>query len=194
MMIRGIAIVGVVVGATACVNAADEYRDFGTRLVDAAPEPEIDGAPVSSLPDVDGEWYLVAKLAGIAEKTLIHFRVTYDITTITENTGELDYSGVTLATDTLEPVGDPFVGENVPVDSDGTFEGVWDGVIPAEANPLTGSNVTVNGETHGQLVRDDFICGEFTGMAGSFPLAGTTWGAVRITGSELPAAVWSCED
>ncbi len=194
MLIRAGLVLGGVLSVGACVNAADEFDDFGSRLPDASTVPPIDAMVVSELPDIDGEWYLVAKLAGIAEKTLISFRITFDITPVTANTGTLDYVAYALAVATQEPAGEPFTATGVPVDSSASWTGPFNGVMVAETNPITGSNVTITGMNFGTAVSADFLCGGFTGNAGSFPLAGTTWGAVRITGTELPPPVWRCED
>src|SRR5688500_18512272 len=94
-----------VVGVGGCTNARDEFVDFGDRLIDAS-TVEIDGAIVSELPAVDGEFYMVMR-PDLAEDRSFRFRITYDITPITENTALMDYVGICLDVDTNEPVGNP---------------------------------------------------------------------------------------
>ena len=182
-----------VVGAGACTNARDEFVDFGNRVVDAS-NVEIDGAIVSEQPDVDGEFFMVAR-PDLPEDRFLRFIVTYDYTPVTANTGRLDYSGVCLDVDTGEPVGDPLTGADLEVRADGSFDGPLVGTLPGECNAvLPGTTIQANGMIHGDLISDDFICGDMSGDAGGLSLVGTTWGSQRITGQELPAPIHRCED
>ncbi len=47
---------------------------------------------------------------------------------------------------------------------------------------------------HAELRTTAFICGTLTGTGGGLSLDGSTFAAVRITGSELPDPVHRCED
>lgn len=182
---------GLCCSSAACVSARDSYDDFGDRIVDAAPAP--DAPPVSTLPDVDGEWLMTTR-PNLPEDRFLYFRVTVTLTQVTENTGTLAYTGRALDWRTLEPVGETWSEGGIAVGADATFEAPLVGTLPAEANSITETQVLVNGLLHGTLIADDFVCGTLTGDAGGLGLEGTTWASVRITGDMLPDPVWRCED
>lgn len=177
----------------ACVDARDTFEDYGNRVVDAAPEVEIDGGIVSTLPNIDGEFYFVAR-PDLSEKRLFHLRITLDMTPVTENTAVVDYTAYFLNWMTLEPVGEPVTDEMLAVAEDATFDLPLDGTVPAAANSVSGSNARMDGVLAAQIVSADFLCGTATGTAGGLNLAGTVWAAQRITGDTLPDPVWSCDD
>ncbi len=175
-----------------CVDARSSYDDFAGRLVDAGND-DVDGAIVSSLPDVDGHW-LIAVRPNLPEDRIIQFDATLDLTAITENTGEIDISATPLTVDDRTPIGDAFVATAQPVSSDASFDAPFVGVLPAEANPVSGSNAPVDAVLVAEIRDADFLCGELTGTAGALPLEGTTWAAIRITGDTLPDPVFTCGD
>jgi hypothetical protein len=186
-------VAGGTAGAAGCVNARDGYDDYKDRLIDADTR-EIDAPIVSSLPDVTGDWYMVDEIQ-LGEPKRVHFISTFDFRAVTENTGELDWSGQALDYETLEPVGDPFVAEDVPVDNTGTADMTMVGTLHARANSITGAPAEVDAIVHVQLRSIDFICGELTGEAGTLAVDGiNTFAGTRITGDELPPAVVSCDD
>lgn len=177
-----------------CVDARGEYDDFGDRLPDDE-QVQVDAGFVSQLPDVDGEWLLAVHPAGLPEDRILYFRTTLTLEAVTENTGLLDLSAQPLAFEgAMGPVGDAFVASQREVGADASFTAPFVGTLPAEANPVTGSNAAVNAEMQAILRSDNFVCGTLTGQAGALPLEGTTWGAVRITGDTLPTAVIRCDD
>lgn len=178
------------VAATGCVNARDEFTDYGNRVIDAA--PPVDAPIVSTIPDPTGEWLITAR-PNLSQKTFLNLRGTFTYTPITENTGELDYTVTALNYQTLEPVGDPFIGEDRPVGQDASFSVPLVGTLAGEANPITNSPIALNAELHGTVITADFLCGMATGDASGLNLEGTTWAAVRITGDELPEAKWRCD-
>lgn len=182
------------VGAVGCYDAGDAYDDYKDRVFDAAPEVDIDGGIVSTLPDVDGEFYLVARPAGLGEKRLFHLRVTFTMTPVTENTATLDYAAYFLDYQTLEPVGDEVIEQGIEVSSDASYDAPLEGTVPAAANSVSGTNAEMDGVLVGTIVSEDFLCGTATGTAGALSLDGTEWAAVRITGDTLPPPVWRCED
>jgi hypothetical protein len=182
-----------VVGAGGCVNARDEFVDFGDRLIDAS-AVDIDGAIVSEHPDVDGEFYMVAR-PNLATDYFLEFRITVDYTPVTANTGLYDYTGWCLDINTQEPVGEPITATDAEVQEDGSFDAPLVGTFYGACNAIApGVTVTANGQVHGDLITDDFICGTMSGTAGALDLTGTTWGAVRITGETLPDPIHRCED
>ena len=170
----------------ACVDARGAYNDFGDRIPDAAVVVDIDGGIVSSLPDIDGEFYMVAR-PDLTEKRLIHIRITLDLEPVTENTGLVSYSAHFLDYTTLEEVGAEVTGDEIEIGSDASFsEWPLEGTVPAAANSISGSNAVMDGLLTGTIISPDFLCGSATGSAGGFPLDGTEWAMVRVTGDTLP--------
>ncbi len=182
------------VGAVGCYDAGDAYDEYKDRVFDAAPVIEVDGGIVSTLPDIDGEFYMVARPAGLGEKRLFHIRLTFAMTSVTENTATVDYVANFLDYQTLEPVGELVIEEGIAVSSDASYDAPLQGTVPAAANSVSGTNAPMDGVLSGTIVSDDFLCGTATGTAGALSLDGTEWAAVRITGDTLPPPVWSCAD
>lgn len=174
-----------------CVNARDEFDDFGDRIPDAA--PPIDAPIVSTLPDVTGEFYTAAR-PPLGEDRFFHFRTTIVFTPVTENTGLLDFSAQPLDYETFEPVGEPFVIEDAEVRNDATADLPLVGPLPARANSVTATEVELDAIIHAQLKTVDFLCGTLTGTGGGLPLDGSTFGSVRIPdGGALPPLVANCD-
>ncbi|MBX7080098.1 MAG: hypothetical protein K1X88_12960 [Nannocystaceae bacterium] len=91
-----------------------------------------------------------------------------------------------------EPIGAPIVIDDVPVAADGSFSFAIAGLdIPGEANPITGSDLTLsNLEFDGQIVDADNWCGDLTGMVIAplmLDLSGSTFAGSRVDG-DLPLA------
>jgi hypothetical protein len=184
----------LMVGAGGCTNARDEFVDFGDRVIDAS-NIEIDGAIVSELPNVDGDFFLVVR-PDLAEDRFIKFIMTFDYTPLTPNTGLMDYTAVCLDIDTDEPVdGEPLAATDFEVKSDASYDAPLVGTFQGRCNPIVpGSTVQADGTIHGELRTDDFVCGTLTGTAGGLNLAGTTFAGQRIIDDTLPAPIWRCED
>lgn len=178
--------------AVGCVDPRADYDDFANRLPDAG-SGGVDGEVVSVLPHVDGEWFLAVR-PNLPEDRILQFRTTLTLTAVTANTGLIDINAQPLSVADQTPVGDAFVVTQENVASDATFEAPFVGMLPAEANPVSGSNAQVNAQMQAQLRTDNFVCGTLTGQAGALPLDGTTWAAVRITGDTLPTAIFRCDD
>jgi hypothetical protein len=174
------------------VDAKGSFDHFGDRIVDADTR-DIDAPIVSTLPDINGDFFLVAR-APLPEDKFFNFRGTFVFHPVTENTGEYDWSSTALDWQTFEPVGQTFVADNVQVSSDATADMPLVGDLDGRANSVSGSMVTFNDTVvHVTIVNADFMCGTLTGDASGFPLAGSTFGAVRITGDTLPAPIHNCE-
>src|SRR5262245_29782057 len=139
-MTRGAFALVVVSAGAGCVDARDAFKDFGERVEDAR-TTEIDAPIVTSLPDINGEFYGVAQpyLGEGAEPRYFKFRMTYVFRAVTENTGELDWSAQALDKDTLEPVGEPFTANNVAVNEDATCLIPMVGTLDGRANTVSGS-------------------------------------------------------
>ncbi|MCA9674220.1 MAG: hypothetical protein H6708_09510 [Kofleriaceae bacterium] len=174
-----------------CVDPRGDYDAFGDRLVDAG-ATVVDGPIQSTLPDVTGDWYMGVR-PDLPEDRIMQLRVTFTFTPVTTNTGTLAFDGYALDLTTLAPIGDAFVDTGAAIGSDGRGDLDLVGMLPAAANPVSGSNAAVNAVLHAELRAEDFVCGTVSGQAGALPLAGTTWAAARITSDTLPALVWSCD-
>ncbi len=181
----------VSVGA-GCTSARDRYDEFDELLVDAS-NVQIDAPIVSTIPDVTGQFLVVAR-ADLPTDSFFSFIGTLSYTPETANTGSLTMSMQPLDFETFAPVGEALDGAPVAVGADAGFDWPIVGTIPARANSITGSNAPINGVVRGTVITTDFACGDLTGQAGALPLAGTTFGAVRITGETLPAPIFRCED
>jgi hypothetical protein len=124
---------------------------------------------------------------------------------VTVHEQTLDLTLQPLDAVTKEPVGDPWAVTDVPIAADGSFTadfGTWP--LPPESYPLLDDPfLTVNEfVVTGKTVSADAFCGNISGYAqifGNSPadrvgLAGSTFGATRITGETLPPAVGSCAE
>jgi hypothetical protein len=175
------------------VDAKGSFDNFGNRIVDADVR-SLDAPIVSTLPDITGDFFMVAR-PDLPEDRFFSFRAVNMFHAVTENTGTFDWEAIALDWQTFEPVGEPFTNTAVPVASDATADMPLIGQLDGRANSVSGSTVTFNDTVvHVTLVTDDFICGTLTGDASGFPLAGSTFGAVRITGDTLPPGIARCED
>lgn len=192
-LLSSIALVG-------CVDAGQSYDDYASRVTDAGQVVEVDGAVVSELPNIDGDW-LIAVRPGLPEDRILQFQTALEMRAVTSNTGALDISAQPLAVADQSPVGTPFEAEDQDVASDTSFDILFVGQLPAAANPVSGSNAAVNAVLHGSIHTTDFLCGTLTGTAGALTLDGacpgpscTTWAAIRVdTSQPLPAPVFTCD-
>jgi len=182
--------VAIALASSGCVDARDEYEDFNHRLIDAG-GTGVDGRIVSNLPDVTGEFYVVAR-PNLSQDFFFNFIGTAVFTPVTENTGRFSWSVQPLDFQTFEPVGDPIMANDVVVRADASADIPLVGLLPGRANSITQADVNMNGVIHAQLRSADLMCGDLSGTAGSLNLAGSTFGSVRITGSTLPDPVWMC--
>ena len=186
-------LVGLVgVGLGGCTNARDEFVDFGDRIVDASNQ-QIDGTIVSELPDLTGRWFLVVR-PDLPKDRFFRYIVDYTFEPVTENTGLLAFTGICLDVNTDEEVAPAMMQEGIEVASDATFDAPLMGEVPGACNSVTGTTVQANATLHGTILSDSFICGDASGEAGGLSLAGTQWAGQRFEGTELPEAIWRCED
>jgi len=175
-----------------CVDARGSYDEFGDRLVDAG-NGDIDGDVVSELPNVDGEWRLVVHPANLPEDKLLFFDATFDLSVVNANTGKINMNAQPLSYTDMTAVGTAFTAQNRQVASDATFDAPFVGTLPGPANPITQVDVNVNSTLDAVLKSDSFVCGTLSGQAGSLPLAGTTWAAVRLDAA-TDDYIFRCED
>jgi hypothetical protein len=181
----GIAIAVCSAAAAGCVNARDEYNDFSDRLIDAS-GTGIDAPVVSSLPDVNGQWLVKAK-PPVEGEFYFYFTTTITFTPVTTNTGRLAWQPQPHDFQTFENVGELLDAQEGDVDETASVALGMTGVLPGRANSLTQATVNLNGSLMAHLMSTDFICGEITGVAGTFPLQGSTFAAARYPGGDLVA-------
>jgi hypothetical protein len=180
----GIAI-AVCSAAAGCVNARDEYNDFSDRLIDAS-GTGIDAPIVTSLPDVNGMWLVKAK-PPVEGEYYFYFTTSIAFTPTSANTGHVEWQPQPHDFETFENVGELLDAQEGDVDATGTVRLGMTGVLPGRANSLTQATVNLNGTITAHLQTTDFICGEITGVAGTFPLQGSTFAASRYPGGNLVA-------
>jgi hypothetical protein len=181
------AVVAACSAAIGCVDARGEYNDFNDRLVDAA-GTGTDAPIVSSLPDVNGTWLIKAK-PPVQGEFYFYFTTSVTFTPITENTGRIAWQPQPHDFETFAVVGEQLDAQEADVDMTGSAMLGMTGVLPGRANSLTGATVNLNGALNAHLMSADLICGEITGVAGTFPLAGSTFGAMRYPGGELTSEI-----
>jgi hypothetical protein len=170
--------------AMGCVDARDEYNKFDDRLVDAA-GTGADAPIVSELPDVNGQWIIKAKPGGITGDFYFYFTTTVTFTPTSANTGHLAWRPQPLDYDEWVPVGDPFDAAEGDIDNTATGDFELDGLLPARANSLTQADVVLDAFVTATLQSEDFICGAVGGVAGTYPLNGSTFTATRWDGSTI---------
>ncbi len=183
----------LVLWGVGCVNARDEFVDYGSRIVDAD-TTEIDGMIVSALPDVTGDFFF-SSTPDLPEELVFMLRIDLVFTPVTANTGRVSFSGQPLDYETREPVGEfRFTATDVPVNNDASFEIPLEGLLPGRSNPVSQGNAQVDAVVLGRAINADFLCGTLSGTAGGLDLQGATWAAVRITEATFPPQVLRCED
>jgi hypothetical protein len=107
-----------------------------------------------------------------------------DLVRITSSEGvtlELSFQAL-AASDRSTPVGPVTSAGPFAVNADGTFTAVLPTIdVPAEANPISGSAISVDVILSGSLCVSELHCGTLTGTANeSIPLDGSTWTLQRL--------------
>jgi hypothetical protein len=190
--------------AISCVSAEKVFDDFDDR-VGTRDGGGSDGAELSEIPDISGEHFLVIDPVPISPGNLLRFIATVDLELAADRktaTMSLTIQPIDVANGEL--VAEPLPFENIAINAAGRFtvELMTDSdAIPGEANPVTGSDIGVNGELAGELREGnaDLFCGTASGnvIPTGTPIDGSTFGAIRIapgtTGNgNLPEPVAAC--
>ncbi len=187
------------VPVAACVDAKSRFDEYDERVphIDAS---TIDAPVVDMIPDIDGDW-LLAVNPSVAPGSFVQLRVTWNVTS-NGATGTLDGSYQPLKTYIITPpndapgrvpVGAPLVTNGVAVDNTASFTANLVGILPGDANPVSGTEYPDTAITLMGTIRSmDTVCGTVSGMVGPLNVAGSTFGAVRITGATLPAPEGAC--
>lgn len=167
---------------------ASTVRLTSTGLRERAVALQVTEDTVVDVPAIAGD-FLMTIHPGFGTDDVVRYRVTYAVDPIT---ARLTFAGLALRVDNGEPIGDAIVAGGVSLAEDTQFQADFDGLLPAEANPFSGTVSMVDAVKLGRIVDANLLCGTMTGAVSSIPLDGTTWGAVRVTGSTLPTPIDAC--
>ena len=142
---------------------------------------------VADLPDIDGD-FLMSIRPTYSNGPVVRYRITYTGDPIT---AAIVYRAHALRVDDGQPIGGLVEGSDV-VRDDATFLLGLNALVPAAANPFAAADELISADVHGRIVSADLLCGTMTPLGGDLLDFGTTWGAVRITGSTLPDPIAAC--
>ena len=195
--VRAVLFAASVLPVIACVDPKGRFEEYDERLphIDAS---VIDAPMVDEIPNIDGEW-LVAVEPAISMGLYVQIKVTWDLTA-TGDTGVLDGSYQPLVTwgntPPLDapgrvPVGAALIANDVPVDNTASFAANLIGILPGNANPISGTEFDLNVTLTGTIQSMDVVCGTSSGTVGLVDAVGT-WAAVRYTGTDAPVPIARC--
>lgn len=170
------------------MDDASAVRLTSSGLRDRAVAITVAEDAIADLIDFTGD-FLMTILPAFSDGPVLRYRVTYTVDPVA---ALLEYTSIALRVDDGSPVGDPMVSHSVELADDLRFEGLFDGLLPAEANPYSFTALELDAAKFGRIVDGDLLCGTLTGTAGALPLDGATWTEVRITGPSLPDPVVVC--
>jgi hypothetical protein len=198
-----------------CIKPGDRFDQFEQRVVDASQVVNSCSeasarrtGPLGAIADVTGDALLAAEVT-LAPGSILQFRCTLDLTD--GDPGVLDMSCQPLDVDVgvggggpRTDVGAPLGQENVGVGVDGTYCATFFGDIPGQANPISGSPITIDPEVGfklaGTIRTPDLSCGTLEGaivepfvspVSGTFAMVRAPTGAM---GDDLPEPVVACPD
>jgi len=183
------------IGLSACVDSVARFEAFDERIPDAAPPvPEPDAEILLNIPDISGT-FLFALAAVIAPDPPFQFIADIQIN---GNTLDISLTGLDRYDRSVVP-GDFLGATDVPIDETGRFEVPIVGVIPGDANVVSGSDLTVDLVLIGRIRDENTFCGDATGMILKpleLDIVGSTIGGIRIesgiSGDDLPAPLVAC--
>jgi hypothetical protein len=203
--------VGVAAAAAAggCVDAKGKFLEFDDR-VGTTDASTIDRPP-SQIYNINGTFLMSVEATFAQGKgNYVQFLATYTFTEQVNGTALVDASLQPLRVWTANPDREiancpagsntacpPLVALQMAVDSNGTFSGRFNGTLPAEGNPLSGTAQPLDATMASGMISDDFVCGTATGEVAGLPLAGSTFAAIRVTDTtaeNLPAPVIRCPE
>jgi len=130
----------------------------------------------------------------------VQIKVTWDVTA-TGDTGVLDGSYQPLVTygntppvdaPGRVPVGDAILANDVPVNNTASFSARLVGLLPGNANPVSGTPFDIDVTLNGTIQSMDVVCGIANGTVGPLDVTGSTWAAVRYTGTDAPVPIGRC--
>lgn len=188
----------LLVGLGACVDAGKSFDDFEDRV--GTTDANTTDRPPSAIYNITGT-FLVSVHAGFetSNDPAYYVQLLVNWTLTDGDSPTLDGSFTPLCVNsacTLMREQIPPAMTNVaPVDSDGTFLQRIQGTLPGGANPLSGSPQPMDGTLDGSILDENTACGTVSGMVAGIDLAGSTFGAIRVTDTtpaNLPPPVATC--
>ena len=191
LSIGGLVLLPLVAG---CPQPQEKFDNFIARL------PDMSGLDYSVKPsmvyNVTGP-FLMGFAASVAPDKPIAILSTQKLTDNGDGTATLDLSLQPLTYMGLKPSGPPIVKTGIPVTATGTFMvDLGQQIVPADANPVTMTDLVATIQLAGTLFSADTECGDVTGMVtmpAPLDLAGSHFFAIRVTDmSNLPALPAKC--
>jgi hypothetical protein len=198
--LASLALFGASLGLVGCVDPGQRFDDFNSRIVDGGAGAGTDAPAFDTLPDITGHFY-VAMDPDPVPGAIFHLLAEVRFTDNGDGTGSADFSLQPLHKDDRTPVGDPLVSEGVVVDATGRFDAPFAGDIDGQANPATGSTLTVELVLAGAILDENVWCGVVNGRITQpliLPLDGSTFAAIRVEagteGDALPEPAVTCPE
>jgi hypothetical protein len=164
-------------GLVACVDAGKSFDDFTDRV--GTTDANTVDRPPSSIHNVTGT-FLLSVHAGFETSNDPAYYVQLCVS-----------SACTVMRDPIPPA----LTNVAPVMADGTFSQALVGALPGGANPFSGTMQAMNGALQGVILDENTVCGTVIGTVAGLDLAGSTFGAIRVTDTtpaNLPPPVANC--
>ena len=190
---------GAIATFTGCLDPQKKFDAFEERVVDAAPIVIIDGS-IIDVPDITGS-YLFGFDPSIAMGQTVLFMWDLAFTANGDGTGSVVVTATAVDHTTKERIGTAVTLAAVPVNMAGEFTIIFDDfVLPGAANPVTGSELIIDGQFAATVKSKDLFCGIMPDGAivniGNTSLDGSTFAAQRVpdgaSGDDLPPPIWEC--
>lgn len=194
----GFSVAALLVGLGACVDAGKSFDDFSDRV--GTTDANTTDAPPSAIHNITGT-FLVSVHAGFETSNdpayYVQLLVNWTLTDGASPTLDGSFTPLcvnTACTTMREPI-PPALTNVAPVSADGTFSQSLSGTLPGGANPLSGTAQPLDGTLVGSIISENAVCGSVTGTVAGLDLAGSTFGAIRVTDTtpaNLPPPVANC--
>jgi hypothetical protein len=185
-------------GLVACVDAGKSFDDFTDRV--GTTDANTVDRPPSSIHNVTGT-FLLSVHAGFetSNDPAYYVQLIANWTLADGDQPMLDGSFTPLCVSSActvmrDPI-PPALTNVAPVMADGTFSQALVGALPGGANPFSGTMQAMNGALQGVILDENTVCGTVIGTVAGLDLAGSTFGAIRVTDTtpaNLPPPVANC--
>jgi hypothetical protein len=184
---------------TGCTDPQGRFDEFGTRIVDAS-NIQIDAEVIEELPDITGRFLLGISPVVMPDR-IMQFIADVEMTDNGDGTAVLDITFTPLTVADRTPIGDPLSSLDVAVANTGEFTAPVEGIVPGPANPISGSEIELDGALEAVIKSTDLFCGDVTGRVSRptiIDLDGSTGAGIRVppevVGDDLPTAQWACPE
>lgn len=194
----GLSAAALLVGLGACVDAGKSFDDFEDRV--GTTDANTTDRPPSAIHNITGT-FLVSVHAGFetSNDPAYYVQLLVNWTLTDGDSPTLDGSFTPLCVNSactlMREQIPPAMTHVAPVAADGTFLQRIQGTLPGGANPLSGSPQPMDGTLDGSILDENTACGTVSGMVAGIDLAGSTFGAIRVTDTtpaNLPPPVATC--